>query len=243
VPTGRTEQAVAAFLRTAATVPVPPAASSSPSSAALGVGAAEGAVPRGRLIFAMDATASRQPTWDRAIALQGEMFDAAAGFGGLAIQLVFYRGFGECKSTGWLASAPALKAKMAAVSCLAGSTQLRRVLRHAAAEARQARVHALIFIGDCMEEDLDAVGDAAGALALLGVPAFLFHEGGDAGAEAAFRQIAHLTGGACCRFDAGSPSHLRALLGGVAAFASGGRPALEAYGRRHTEALHLLTRG
>ena len=51
--------------------------------------------PRGRLIFALDATASRQPTWDRACQLQGDMFAAAAELGGLALQLVWYRGYGE----------------------------------------------------------------------------------------------------------------------------------------------------
>ncbi|HEV7994737.1 MAG TPA: VWA domain-containing protein, partial [Stellaceae bacterium] len=47
---------------------------------------------RGRLIFALDATASREPTWDRACRIQGEMFEATAALGGLEIQLVFYRG-------------------------------------------------------------------------------------------------------------------------------------------------------
>src|SRR3546814_9870581 len=37
---------------------------------------------RGRLIFAMDATASREPTWDRACRLQGEMFKETAALGG-----------------------------------------------------------------------------------------------------------------------------------------------------------------
>ena len=44
---------------------------------------------RGRLIFALDATASREPTWDRACRIQGEMFEATAALGGLDIQLVF----------------------------------------------------------------------------------------------------------------------------------------------------------
>ena len=52
---------------------------------------------RGRLIFAMDATASRQPAWDRAAAIQGQMFHETAQLGGLDIQLAFYRGFGEFK--------------------------------------------------------------------------------------------------------------------------------------------------
>jgi hypothetical protein len=50
---------------------------------------------RGRLLFAMDATASREPTWDHACAIQGEMFVAAEGLGGLDVRLAFYRGFDE----------------------------------------------------------------------------------------------------------------------------------------------------
>ena len=57
---------------------------------------------RGRLIFALDATASREPTWDRACRIQGEMFEATAALGGLEIQLVFYRGFSECKASRWM---------------------------------------------------------------------------------------------------------------------------------------------
>ena len=38
---------------------------------------------RGRLIFALDATMSRQPTWDQACQLQAEMFREAAIVGGL----------------------------------------------------------------------------------------------------------------------------------------------------------------
>src|SRR5687767_13374539 len=36
--------------------------------------AARASSGRGRLLFAMDATASREPTWDLACAIQGEMF-------------------------------------------------------------------------------------------------------------------------------------------------------------------------
>src|SRR5580704_7951295 len=60
---------------------------------------------RGRLIFALDATASREPTWDQACRIQGEMFEATAGIGRLDLQLVFYCGFDECKSSRWLSSA------------------------------------------------------------------------------------------------------------------------------------------
>jgi hypothetical protein len=53
----------------------------------------------GRLVFALDATMSRQPTWDLACELQGQMFDAAGNAGALNVQLVYFRGFGECRAS------------------------------------------------------------------------------------------------------------------------------------------------
>jgi hypothetical protein len=187
---------------------------------------------RGRLIFALDATASREPTWDRACHLQGQMFEVAAELGGLEVQLVFYRGFGECKASSWVADARELGRRMTGVTCLGGQTQIVKVLRHAVAETERRKVGALVFVGDCMEELIDALCHEAGRLGVLGVPAFLFHEGGDAVAAGAFRQVARLTGGAYCPFDSSSAQQLRDLLSAVAVYAAGGRPALEDYGRK-----------
>src|SRR5262247_1762928 len=61
---------------------------------------AAGAGLRGRLIFALDATMSRQPTWDTACRLQADMFREAAAIGGLDVQLVYYRGLAECRASG-----------------------------------------------------------------------------------------------------------------------------------------------
>ncbi|HUZ73140.1 MAG TPA: VWA domain-containing protein [Stellaceae bacterium] len=221
---GRTD-AVDAFLRQVAAMP-----------------AARPTRGRGRLIFAMDATASRGPTWDRACRLQGEMFEATAGLGGLEVQLVFYRGFNECKASRWLTTAPALHRAMRAVSCVGGETQIARVLGHAASAAKAGQVGALVFVGDAMEEKLDELLGVAGELALLGVPIFFFHEGGDPTASRAFKEIARVTRGAYCPFDAGSAEQLRALLGAVAAYAVGGRRALADYGRRAGGAALLLAR-
>lgn len=196
---------------------------------------------RGRLVFGMDATASRQPTWDRACQIQAEMFEATAALGGLDVQLVFYRGFRECKASPWVSNARDLLARMTAVTCLGGRTQIGRVLGHAVKEMRRERVNALVFVGDCMEEDIDRLCHHAGELGLLGVPCFMFHEGGDPVARRAFEQIARLSGGAYCPFDANSAQQLRDLLGAVAAFAAGGRPALEAYGRGKGDLAGLLT--
>lgn len=187
---------------------------------------------RGRLLFAMDATASREPTWDRACQIQGEMFDATASLGGLSVQLAYYRGFGEFRATPWVSSSGALVRHMSGVSCRGGHTQIGRVLGHAVAETKKQRVNALVFVGDCMEEDVDRLCALAGELGMLGVPAFLFHEGAEPTAALAFRQIARLTNGAYLSFDTASAEQLKELLRAVAVYAVGGRPALEDYGRR-----------
>lgn len=200
-----------------------------------------GAGGRGRLMFAMDATASREATWDHACRIQGEMFEATAALGGLDVQLVFYRGGGECRASPWVGTAPDLLRRMAAVRCLAGQTQIGRVLSHAIAQTRERRVNALVFVGDCMEEDIDTLAQRAGELGLLGVPVFLFHEGADPAARRAFETIARLTGGACCPFDAASARQLRDLLAAVAVFAVAGRAALEDFGRRRGGVAGLLS--
>ena len=195
---------------------------------------------RGRLLFAMDATASREPTWDRACRIQGEMFTEAARVGGLAVQLCHYGGFNGFEATPWLTSSDSLLHHMSAVRCAAGITQIERVLHHAKSEAGRARVNAVVFVGDCVEEDVDRLCAAAGPLRLLSVPVFVFHEGHDPVAGRAFRAIASLTGGAYCRFDASSAAELRDLLRAVAVYAAGGREALEDLGRREGGAIKLL---
>lgn len=184
---------------------------------------------RGRLIFAMDATMSRQPTWDMALGLQAGMFSAVKAVGGLDVQLVYFRGFGECRSSKWVADPEALAKLMTQVSCRGGHTQIGRVLSHARSETDSNTVNALIYVGDCMEENIDDLSAIAGELGLLGVPVFLFQEGNEPSAQTGFREIARLTGGAYCRFDAGSAAQLRELLSAVAVYAAGGRKALEKY--------------
>jgi hypothetical protein len=189
-------------------------------------------VGRGRLIFAMDATMSRQPTWDMALALQAEMFKAVKAVGGLDVQLIYFRGSGECRASRWVSDPDALAQLMTRVSCAGGFTQIRKVLSHAREEAGKKPVNALVYVGDCMEEDIDELCGRAGELALLGVPAFLFQEGDDSAAQTTFREIARLTKGAYCGFDAGSAAQLRALLSAVAVYAAGGRKALADLGGR-----------
>jgi len=197
---------------------------------------------RGRLVFALDATASREPTWDHACRLQGEMFEATASLGGLDVQLVFYRGFGECKASRWLSRAQDLHAAMRKVSCVGGETQIARVLKHAIDEAKAGRVNALVFVGDAMEEPLDQLARLAGELALLNVPAFMFHEGDNPVAGRGFKEIARLSRGAYCPFNSASAQQLKELLSAVAVFAAGGRKALADYSRKTGGATLQITR-
>jgi hypothetical protein len=197
---------------------------------------------RGRLIFAMDATMSRQPSWDLALELQADMFKAVKAIGGLDVQLVYFRGFNECQASKWVGDPEALARLMRQVTCQGGHTQIRKVLAHARRESEVAKVNAVVYVGDCMEEDIDELGARAGELGLLGVPVFLFQEGREPRAERAFREIARLTRGAYCPFDAGSSGQLRELLRAVAVYASGGRRALADFSNatRSSAAMHLL---
>ena len=196
---------------------------------------------RGRLIFAIDATMSRQPTWDMACALQADMFAEAGRIGGLDVRLVYFRGLAECRASPWISDTAHLAKLMSGITVQGGHTQIGRVLSETRREAVKDGVRALVFVGDAMEEDVDALCAKAGELGLLKVPVFLFQEGHDAAAETAFREMARLSGGAWCRFDPGAAAQLSELLRAVAAYAAGGRKALELLSRTQPRAAALLT--
>lgn len=180
-----------------------------------------------RLLFAIDATASRQPTWDSASHLQQSMFRATENIAQLAVQLCYYRGFHEFYASRWLTDSAALSSLMASVHCEGGHTQIARLLRHALEEQRKQPMRALVFIGDAIEESPDKLCDLAGQCGLLKLPLFLFQEGRDPAVEQTLRSMSKLSGGAWARFDASSAGTLASLLGAVASFAAGGRKALE----------------
>lgn len=180
-----------------------------------------------RLLFAIDATASRQPTWDSACHLQREMFLATDNVASLAVQLCYYRGFQEFFASQWLTDSAELARQMAQVHCEGGHTQIARLLRHALEEHGKVPIRALVFIGDAMEENADSLCKLAGKCGMLQLPLFLFQEGTDGGANQTFSNMARLSGGAHAHFDASSAATLSALLGAVAAYAAGGRAALE----------------
>ncbi len=195
---------------------------------------------RGRLVFAMDATASREPSWDRAMSVQGQMFLETEALGGLDVQLVFFRGFDECKASRWVGQPKPLVELMTRVMCRAGRTQIERVLNHVLKATKDGGVDALVYVGDACEEDIDRLGHLAGQLGARGVRAFVFQEGQDPDATRAFRDIARLTGGAHCQLSSTSPDELRQLLAAVAAYAAGGVAALEDANRRQAHHVRLI---
>ena len=191
----------------------------------------------GRLLFALDATMSRQPTWDLACSLQAEMVNAIPKDGALQVQLLYFRGFGECRASKWVLDASALARLMTGIDCRGGNTQIGKVFAHARAEHARQRINAVVYVGDAIEENVDMLAEKAGQLGLLHCPIFLFQEGRDAKVEAAFREFARLTKGAYARFDAAAPQELAALLKAVAAYASGGRDLLKLQGSGQARAL------
>jgi hypothetical protein len=199
----------------------------------------------GRLVFALDATASRSPLWSQARALTAEMIREAESISLLSLQLVFFRGGNEgpreCVASPWVTSAGKLSALMAKVECRSGYTQIARVLRHAYDETLKAKVGAVVFIGDMCEreggDDLDKLSVPALALGRVKTPVFAFQEGRDPTAEEAYRKIAQWTGGAYGRFEPGAARRLGDLLKAAAVYATGGIRALEG---RKDEASRLL---
>ncbi len=190
-----------------------------------------------RLLFCIDATASRQPTWDRASHLQQEMFQTTARVASLSVQLCYYRGFADFYASPWLGDPEQLGRTMARVQCEGGHTQIGRLLKHALAEHRKSPIRALVFIGDAMEENPEALCRLAGQAGILKLPLFLFQEGADVHAKQCFQRMARLSGGAWANFDGNSARALADLLGAVASYAAGGRNALE---NQSTDSAKLL---
>ena len=181
-----------------------------------------------RILFALDATASRELTWDLASRLHGELFEAASDDGSTAVQLVHYGGFNEFHASPWTTRPAALLRQMTEVRCRGGLTQIQRVLEHALAETSQARIRAVVFIGDACEEPVDKVADRRRPLSTLPKRrCSCSRKARTPDASRVFRQVARLTGGAHSPFAPGRAADLRALLKAVAHFAASGRRGVE----------------
>ena len=190
---------------------------------------------RGRIAFVIDATASREPTWDAASQLQAEMFSEAARLGSLELMVVYFRGADEVGASNWTSDARELQHFMGRIRCEGGYTKYARAFERVRQEHQRQPINAVIIIGDMIEEKPPS--PIYDAVAGLGVPCFCFQEGNDPELRPVFEKIRDLTGGAYHAFDAGSIAQLRELLQAVARFAVGGLTALEDL---HTPSAHKL---
>jgi len=183
----------------------------------------------GRLVFGMDATASREKTWDNACQIQSKMFRATDDIGAINVQLCYYRGFNEFQCSGWSSSGEELIKEMTNVSCLGGHTQIAKIFKHALEEHRTQKIRALVFVGDALEENADELCYLAGKFGVFNIPIFMFQEGNSNAVMSTFKQVALLSGGAYAPFNSGSVKELQDLLSSVAVFVAGGHKALEKF--------------
>lgn len=197
---------------------------------------------RPRLLFAMDATASREGAWNVAKEITGTMFEAVPG--ALDVALAWHSGGRLQQVTPFSPDTRSFLEKVHAVRCVAGGTALKEILARATSTVR---LKALIYIGDCFEENASEALELAKQLKLRGVRCFLFHDrssmvqGYDVDtASKVFGEIARITGGALLPFDESAPELVKQLLEAIAYYAAQGMKALQAKSKTLPAARLLL---
>jgi hypothetical protein len=191
----------------------------------IGRNSAEAAAP-GRLMVLLDLTGSRSSSLDQARIATTAIFDAIKCVGSVLVNLIYYRGKNECKTSGWVSDPEILNRAMLRLACRTGLTQIAKALRMAN-NTGQGPVSAVVFIGDHCEDDADELASLASSLGKKGTPIFVFHECADddfrsVKAQRVFQGLAEFSGGLYCEFKPDSGAVLRDLLANVAAFSTGG---------------------
>jgi hypothetical protein len=187
----------------------------------------------GHLIFALDLTGSREAGLREARLATAGMFDAVKAIGAIAVKLIYYRGWRECRAGDWHSDPAILTRNMQGLSCHCGYTQIRRVLRFALKEWE--RLDGMVFIGDHCEEDEEDLTKLAATLGDRSIPLFIFHEcadddGSSLAAKPIFERMANVSGGFYCEFKPNSADVLRELLSTVGAFSVASRDGVKRIG-------------
>lgn len=198
---------------------------------------------RGRMIFGLDATGSRESTWQTAKALQRDMLSTVAQIGTLDVSLAYFRGDrseGDVGFSDFTTDPNSLAVLMDGINCSAGPTQIIQMFEHALTLHAQTPINALVFIGDTMEESFEQAKEVCSRIGASGMQLFIFHEGSawktfEHASE--LKEMARLGHGAYAVFSEASASELASLLKAVAAFATGGMKALM---KQDSEAAKLL---
>jgi hypothetical protein len=177
---------------------------------------------RKRLVFAFDTTASREPTWDKAVPMTDALLAALPEQ--LEVALAAHGG-GEIKLfTGFTTKISTLRDAAAGMVCQSGHTRLLDILKKAAAK----KANQVLYVGDCCEESAFDASKIAGKLGRRGIRVIILQEGDDANARAIFADIAARTGGALLPFSTERFDEVIGLLQAVALLAVEGREGLEA---------------
>jgi hypothetical protein len=175
---------------------------------------------RPRLVFAFDATASREPAWATARQVTDALVKALPGE--LDVALAVHGGSMLHTFTDFTADARTLRDRAAGISCMAGFTRMLPIL---ARSLKRPGVRVIVYIGDVFEESVGRGRRLADELAARGIKLIVLHDTSDADARRfgeIFQDLARRTGGCVLPFDATAPGKLRDLLAAVAVFAVGG---------------------
>jgi len=203
-----------------------------PAKSQVGTAPAAPTARRPRLVFAVDATASREATWRSAQKITARMFGVIPD--ALDVALAVHGGDDVHTFTEFSADVDVFRKQAAAVRCETGTTRLCEIM---ARTLDAGGVRVMSYIGDAFEEDADEVLELADRFRLRGIQAVMLSDDADPEALAVFRQIAERTGGAVLDFRTGDTVLMGELLAGVATLAIGGRKLLEA---QHTAGARLL---
>ncbi|MCD8566387.1 MAG: VWA domain-containing protein [Alphaproteobacteria bacterium] len=182
-----------------------------------------GATYNGRVGFIIDATGSRESTWNEAQKIQTDMFSSVAGKGGLKLKLTHFGG-STLSVHEWMDDPNAVASKMKEVSCMLGLTQIIKALEAFLVDNPKEAASSIILVGDSFEENIEELGPFCEKLKNQGTKVFSFLEGDDLQAKQAFSMLSEKTGGAFAVFGKDMP--LEDLCQGVALMAVGGTAAL-----------------
>ena len=198
-----------------------------------------GTPPRPRLVFAVDATASREPAWAAARKVTDTLVQALPG--ALDVALAVHGGARVHTFTPFTNNAATLRDRAAGVTCEAGMTRLLPIL---STSLRRQAVRVVVYIGDVFEESLPQARQIADSLGLRGTKLIVLHDtSADPNARRdaeVFWDLAKRTGGCVLPFDASAPERLRDLLSAVAVYAVGGEKLLREKRKELPGAVALL---
>ncbi|MSP01441.1 MAG: hypothetical protein EXR07_10400 [Acetobacteraceae bacterium] len=183
-----------------------------------------GIAPRPRLVFAVDATASREPAWAAARQVTDALVKALPG--ALDVALAVHGGGHVHTFTAFTNDAATLRDRAAGVTCISGMTRLLPIL---STSLKHPAVRVVVYIGDVFEESVAQGRRIADAMGARGTKLFVLHDTSnrDARRDAEiFWDLAKRTGGCVLPFDANAPGRLRELLAAVAVYAVGGEQLL-----------------